>query len=114
MFNYNAGKALRPIHNHIIFQFLDATMGRGFSGGFSPTGLWIAPTNEDTIKSPRWAKVYALGHECSTDLVEPFNMKPIEVLIEPLMWTKSFYFNGEKYWRTDESKILAWRYVDEK
>ena len=113
MYSMNYGKALRPIHNHIIFQFIDPIIGR-FFGGTTDAGLFLTASQEGSATEPRWGKVYALGHECSDELSGAYKQEQIEVLIEPLMWTQGFHFNEEKYWRTDESKILAWRYVNEK
>lgn len=113
MYNSNIGTALKPIHNHIIMQFIDPTIGK-FFGERTESGLFIGGDQRDSAELPRWCKVYALGHECSDELHNAHQEKEIEVLVEPLMWTTGFFFHEKKYWRTDESKILAWRFVDEK
>lgn len=94
---------LRPIHNHIIFQFEEEkTKHMGVSQFEEKTdwGFKFANTT-DTLETGRWARVTHVGHEVP-DEIQP----GMRVCVEKLMWTNDFMFEGESYWRTDSDNIL--------
>lgn len=100
---------IRALHNHIIFQFLDKIDARGRFIHETQSGFLIqGPREDDSAKSPRWAKVVCLGPDCTEDL----RVANCEILIEPLQWTLGAKFEGQTYWKTDESKILATRVLE--
>jgi co-chaperonin GroES (HSP10) len=91
---------LRPLNNTVLFQHMDQTTGQ--SGSFSErtrSGL-IIPKLQSTQKGERWGKVVAVGPDVHG--VEPGEF----ILIEPLMWTEHEVFEGEKIWKTNDTKIL--------
>ncbi len=98
---------LKAIRNHIVFQFEDqvvrrSNMGKNLSQ-FAATTDWgfeISSYDEGT-KMPRWIKVISVGKDVAEDI-----KKGSRVLVEPLSWTEAATFEGNPYWRTDETKIL--------
>lgn len=92
---------LRPLHNSFLFSFLADTAGGRFIERNSGS---IILTNQDFDtqgKYARWGKVQAIGPE-----VEDFGVGDI-VLIEALQWTKEMKFEGQSYWKSDSSKVIA-------
>lgn len=92
---------LRPLKNTVLFQFLDDTGGA--KGRFSEryNGSIVIPVlNSNQNKSSRWGKVVSIGPDVREVKVGDF------ILIEPLQWTNNEVFEGEKIWKTDESKIM--------
>lgn len=104
--------SVRAIRNHIIFKFerervraADGTRMQfkeetnwGFDLGKADQGFDVA------TKEAQWGIVTSTGHKVR-------EIKSGDrVLIEPLKWTIGIDVDGNTYWRTDESCILA---VDE-
>jgi hypothetical protein len=91
---------LRPLKNNVMFQFLDDTGGQ--KGRFHHTTLSgiIVPPSVDNQKVHRWATVYAAGPDAAV-------VKGDYILIESLMWMEGTVFEGDKIWKTDDTKILA-------
>lgn len=90
---------LRCIKNRIIFKFNDE-VGSGSFDNKTDWGFEIKNPVKD-VDVPRWAEVLAIGKDVKA--VKPGNY----ILIEPLMWSLSFTHEGEKYWVTDETKLIA-------
>jgi len=98
---------LRPIRNHIIFQFEDQVVRKTDTGRdrsqFADTTDWgfeISSYDEGTKKN-RWCRVISVGNEVKEKIV-----KGSRILVEALAWTEAVKFEGDLYWRTDETKIL--------
>jgi hypothetical protein len=92
---------LQPIGNAFLFSFLSETVGGKFVGKNSGK---IILTNQDLDvqgKYARWAKVTAIGSK-----VTDFSVGDI-VLIEALKWTIEYKFNGQSYWKSDDTKVIA-------
>jgi co-chaperonin GroES (HSP10) len=91
---------LKPLRNNVMFRFLDSTSGE--KGAFTESTISgiILPTTKSTQKAHRWAQVVAAGPLAA---VEPGDY----ILIESLMWMEAVKFEGEKMWKTDDSKVLA-------
>lgn len=100
---------LRALHNHIIFQFVDEVDAKGqFVPKYdkvSGTSLILRSHYDDSAKSPRWVNIVALGPDCTDEVSRP----GIQLLVDALKWTRGAKFNGQTYWRTDETQILASR-----
>ena len=91
---------LRPLGSTILFQFMDETSGaRGEFSERTRSGL-IIPRIENTQKGERWGRVIAVGPDVDGVLVGEF------ILITPLMWTNYESFDGQKIWKTDDTKVL--------
>lgn len=100
-------RTLRPLRKDIVFQFIEKVDARGFFKQ-SIRGFVVAGNHEDSAGTSRWAKIVALGPEC-TDI---FRQPGCEILIENLRWTKGEKFDGSMIWKTDETQILAYRIVE--
>lgn len=85
-----------------MVQFIEETGGgKGrFHDGFSPGGIYLV-SSVDAQKVHRWARVTGVGPKVDGVSVGDF------VLIEALMWMEGSLIDGEKFWKTDDSKILA-------
>lgn len=92
---------LKPIGNAFLFSFLSETVGGKF---VSKNSGKIILTNQDLDvqgKYARWAKVEAVGSK-----ITDFDVGDI-VLIEALKWTIEYKFNGQSYWKSDDTKVIA-------
>lgn len=96
---------LQAIRNHIIFQFLDKVSTNGQFSRNTDWGLVIAGHFDDSAKAPRWAKIVSLGPDCGDEL----RTDNCLILIEPLKWTAGIDFGGQKYWKTDENQVMAYK-----
>jgi len=98
-------KDIKPIHNHIIFEFVDDTAGGLFTNK-SEAGL-IMVSQLDDQKSPRWGRVLLAGPTVHEDI-----KVGTYILIEGGMWTTQFWVDSDtkprqKIWKTDDTKIVA-------
>lgn len=91
---------LKPIHDAILFTFVDPIKGIMFVEQ-TVSGIFLGQSHTKTSQTARWAKVLAVGPE--VDNCDAGDT----ILIEPLMWTHGFNFQDVKIWKTDASKILA-------
>lgn len=90
---------LEALTDSVIFSFVQTTRA-GFFRAETDWGFKIAEDDYDSAK-PRWGLVNEVGADVK------FVKKGDYVLIEPLKWTFSVEFEGQKYWRTIESNILG-------
>ena len=93
---------LRPIRDHILFQFEEGkTKHMGIDQFQEKTdwGFTYAQT-DSSLETGRWGKVTHIGPE----------VKEIEVgmrvCVDKLMWSNEFIFEDQSYWRTEEDHIL--------
>lgn len=99
---------LKTIKNHIIFQFEDEIIKKSDQGytrtQFSEKTDWgFEMSNyDDGAKSPRWGFVAAVGHECMSDI-----HVGSKILVEALQWSEAFELGEERFWRTDDTKVMA-------
>ena len=92
---------LNVLKNYIMFQFLDETggaKGKFTDRKYGETGI-IIPVLDSSQKLPRWGKVVAAGPEAQV-------VEGEYILIEALMWSYGIDFDGEKLWKTDDSKVM--------
>lgn len=92
---------LSALRNNILFKFLDETGGsKGmFTDRKTPGGI-VLPTLQSEQKDSRWGLVTHVGPD--VDGVSPGDY----IFIEPLMWSFGTVVDGEKLWKTDDTKIL--------
>ena len=91
---------IKPLHECFIFQFTDDAAEGSF---ITNTRSGIVLTNQDKQENnkARWAKVLRVGKDVTM-------FKPDEyVLIEPLMWTTAMTVDDIKYWKSEQSKVMA-------
>jgi exosome complex RNA-binding protein Rrp4 len=92
---------LQPIGNTFLFSFLTETIGGKF---VSKNSGRIILTNQDLDvqgKFARWVKVTAIGPRVTDFVVGDI------VLVEALQWTIEYKFNGQSYWKSDDTKVIA-------
>lgn len=92
---------LHPVANTILFTFLDETGGAAGAFVERTKSMIIVPKLNSTQKQERWARAERVGPDVHE--VEPGDL----ILIEPLQWTRNEVFEGQKIWKTDESKVMA-------
>jgi len=92
---------LKPLKNIVMFTFLDETSGtKGvFNAALAESGI-ILPAAVSLQKTHRWGRVVAAGPEAEV-------VEGDLILIEALMWMEGVKFEGQKVWKTDDTKILA-------
>jgi len=91
---------LTTIYDNIIFKFVEAATSTRFINNAS-SGLIITSDDNNQTAIARWGQVVAIGPDC-------INVKPEDyILIEPGKWTSGFYINNSRYWKTDESMVIA-------
>lgn len=96
---------LRPILNHIIFQFEDELVtakGRKQFASQTDWGFKVIADFDNDVKSPRWVRVVSVGPKVSGEITEGSR-----ILVEALQWTEGAKFEGQEYWMTNEDKVLA-------
>ncbi len=89
---------MKTIKNSILFKFLDETKSGGFANKTS-WGFEVVDRKEDT-KHARWGEVLSVGPK--TKVVQKGDF----ILIEPLMWTLGVEVEGNKFWSTNEEKVI--------
>lgn len=94
------GSELQPLHDQIIFQFMeDTTQGR-FNSKTS-SGILIVDQNDKQVDFNRWGKIIDIGPN-----VTDFECGDM-ILIEKLCWTNSFILPSGRYWVTNQPSVLA-------
>ena len=94
---------LKPIRNHIVFQFENEKTKHMNVNQFLETTDWgfnFVRSNEG-VESPRWARVIAVGDECDAE-IQPGS----RICIDSLKWTLEFNVGSDVYWRTDSDQVL--------
>jgi co-chaperonin GroES (HSP10) len=93
---------LRPLHNTILFQFLDETAGaRGRFSERTKGSIIIPVLDSAQHKTDRWGKVVSVGPD--VDGVAPGEF----VLIQALQWTRAAEIDGMKLWKTNDDKVIV-------
>ena len=91
---------VNPLRDTIIFQFIDETSGLQRSFTEKTASGIIIQQAASLQKVARWGEVVAVGPDSG---VNPGEF----VLIEGLQWTPRTEIDGDPYWKTDDSRILA-------
>lgn len=93
---------LKPINNTILFQFVDPVNTKGeFEGGVSAGGIQLQSGHQDSATRPRWVRVTGAGPDVK--IVKEGQL----ALLPALRWTPVIKFNGDKFWKTDATEIVA-------
>lgn len=88
---------LKALNYSIIFQFLEQTDNA--LSNKTDWGFEIKDGKKD-LQVPRWGKVISTGKDVK--IVKETDY----ILIEPLMWTLQIEVDKEKYWSTNETKVI--------
>lgn len=93
---------LKPINNTILFQFVDPVNTKGeFEGGVSAGGIQLQSGHQDSATRPRWVTVTGVGPDVTIVKVGQ------RALLPALRWTPVIKFDGDKFWKTDATEIVA-------
>lgn len=86
--------------NNVLFRFLDSTGGEGkrFTDRASASGIVISARKADQ-NNPRWGQVLAVGPDSDVKVGE-------YIFIEGSAWSPEIEFAGEKFWKTDDYRII--------
>lgn len=97
-------KKLKPIHDHIVFQFIDESIRLNDMTQFVDKTNWgfLVSTVQRGMDYPRVGTVIATGPKVEGK-VNPGD----HILIEPGMWTIGAKFESDEYWRTDLTHVMA-------
>lgn len=95
---------LKPLHNSIIFQFLDDVVIRRGVTQFQEKTNWgfQISSYDESCKKPRWGVVLAVGPTVDKSITVG-----TKILIEALKWTESHEHEGIKFWRTNDEQVMA-------
>lgn len=94
---------LKCLPNVVMMKFVDETsVDRGQFKSVAKYGI-IIPAFKSEQKKHRWAEVKALGSEAEADGLKIGDY----ILVESMMWMEASKVNGERWNKTDTSKILA-------
>lgn len=92
---------LRPLGKAFLFQFVNETYGGKFVEKSSGALILLNQDLSQQATQARWANVVAIG-----DDVKDFGVGDL-VLIEALKWTKELNFEETRYWKSDETRVIA-------
>lgn len=91
-------KEVNVLDDGIIFKFLESISGQSFDNKTN-WGFEIKDKTDD-FKRPRWAQALKLGPKVKYVKENDY------ILIENLQWTSSLEYFGDKFWKTNESRVL--------
>lgn len=89
---------INVLEDGIIFKFLEEISGQSFDNKTS-WGFEIKDKTDD-FKRPRWAQALKLGPTVKHVKENDF------ILIENLQWTSGLEYYGDKFWKTNESRVI--------
>lgn len=92
---------LEPIHNQILFQFIEDTTSGRFNQK-TASGVIIVDHKNKQMDYARWIRVLAVGPDAIGDL-----KTGDIVLVEHLRWTNSFKLDDDPLWITSDTDVLA-------
>lgn len=93
-------KEIEPVHNQILFRFVDDTT-RGHFNEKTKGGVLVVEDSSKQVDYSRWGTVIAIG----PDVKDIFEGEV--VLINSLKWTNSFRMTDTNYWITAETEVIA-------
>lgn len=99
---------LRPVLDHILFQFQDELVTSQGIKQFNERTSWgfdLRANFDVNLNSPRWVKVVAVG----PDVKDPDIVAGAVVLVEALKWTEGMKFEEQEYWMTKEDHVISIR-----
>ena len=91
-------KEVSVLDDGIIFKFLEKISAKMFDN--TTTWGFVIRDATDDVKRPRWGVVERIGPKVTQVSVGQY------VLIENLQWTNGLEYNGDKFWKTNESKLM--------
>lgn len=92
---------LEPIHNQIVFQFIEDTTNGKFNQK-TEGGLIVVDNKDKQVDYARWVRVLEVGPSVDEDI----DVGDV-VLVNALQWTNAFTFESEPHWITTDTEVLA-------
>lgn len=89
---------IEVLEDGIIFKFIEKISGKRFDNA-TDWGFTIQDKDND-MKHPRWGIVERIGPKVKHCVVGQY------VLIENLQWTNALEYDGDKFWKTNESRVI--------
>lgn len=96
---------LQPINDNIIFRFKDEIKNGHFVDKIRETGLIVdlGGDHRRSSKFSRIGEVVSVGPNVKEDVCKPGD----NIVIQSLMWTESFKYQGVDYWMTQPRCIMG-------
>lgn len=92
---------IEPITDGILFKFCEDVVNKNFQTK-TQSGLIIKRDISNQMSENRWGVALKVGPKVK-------NVKPGDyIYIEKCQWTLGLHYNNsEKFWKTNESKVIA-------
>jgi hypothetical protein len=91
---------IEAVLNNIIFTFVeDVTQTRFINS--TESGIIINSGDGNQMLYPRWGKAISVGPDATEVKEGEF------ILVEPGKWTTAFRVDNVRYWKTDETMVIA-------
>lgn len=95
------GENISALNSNVLFEFMDETYGsQGKFKERSSGSIIIANIQKRQSGANRWVRILAVGPKVTQVGVGEF------ALVENGQWTLSCEYQGSKFWKTDESKLM--------
>lgn len=99
---------IKALVNGFVFKFNDEVNNKGeFNKSPTQSGIILKASSDDSAKQPRWVTITSRGTTCA-DYIQP----GVEVLLPALRWTASAEVDGEKFWKSDDTQVVAYKDKD--
>lgn len=89
---------IKAIEDGIIFKFIEDIASKTFENK-TDWGFIIKDKMND-VKRPRWGQALVVGPKVKHVAVGDY------ILIENLQWTNRLDYKDDKFWKTNESKVI--------
>ena len=89
---------VQVIEDGIIFKFVEDIANKAFEKK-TEWGFVVKDKTND-VKQPRWGQALVVGPKVKHVKVGDY------VLIENLQWTNGLDYKNDKFWKTNESKVM--------
>lgn len=86
------------LEDGIIFKFIEKISGKRFENA-TDWGFTVQDKDND-MKHPRWGRVMKIGPKVK------YCVEGEYILIENLQWTSGLEYKGDKFWKTNESRVI--------
>lgn len=89
---------IKVLADGIIFKFVEDISNKAFQN--KTDWGFIVKDRENDVKHPRWGQALVVGPTTKHVKVGDY------ILIENLQWTNGLTYMEEKFWKTNESKVI--------
>jgi len=91
-------KEINVLEDGIIFKFIENLSNKSFDN--KTQWGFVVKDKTDDFKRPRWAVAMRLGPKVRHVKVGDY------ILIENLQWTTGLDYKDDKFWKTNESRVM--------